>query len=581
MALAVPVPLAVRLVVLLVVGDEVAQGEAVVAGHEVDRGERPPPVVLVQVGGAGQPGGELREGARLAPPQVPHAVPVLAVPLGPQRREVPHLVAALAHVPRLGDQLHLAHHRVLLHQVEEGREPVHLVELAGQGGRQVEAEAVHVHLGHPVPQAVHDHLEHVRGPHEQRVPGAGGVEVVRGRVVHEPVVRGVVQAPEGEGRAQVVALGGVVVDHVEDDLDARLVQGPDRRLELQDLLAPVAPGRVRVVRGEEADRVVAPVVREARVREPVVVHELVDGHQFERRHPQLLQVPDHRRVRQARVRAPQLLGEVRVQHRQALHVGLVDDRVVVLGARAPVVAPVEVRVDHDRGHRVRAGVEVVARVRLPERVAVHRLAPLDPPRHRARVGVEQQLRRVAAQPLLRGVRAVHPEPVPLSGHHARQIGVPHERVGLAQLHRRLRAVVVEQTQLDPVGGLREDREVGSRTVVGGAQGVRLSRPDLHGYDYSSSVRVLLDGLRPDPARKSGRLLGLRRVLPGDRRPEGDGGGNVCETTYRRSGERATRETPDGPPPESTSGSAASPRAGSAGRPRSTGGPRRRPGAQPL
>jgi hypothetical protein len=38
----------------------------------------------------------------------------------------------------------------------------------------------------------------------------------------------------------VIALGGVIVDHVEDDLDARLVQRLHHRLELADLLAALA-----------------------------------------------------------------------------------------------------------------------------------------------------------------------------------------------------------------------------------------------------------------------------------------------------------------------------------------------------
>ena len=71
-------------------------------------------------------------------------------------REAADLVAALADVPRLGDQLDLADHRVLVDQVEERGQPVDLVELPGQRGREVEAEAVDVHLEDPVPQRVHD-----------------------------------------------------------------------------------------------------------------------------------------------------------------------------------------------------------------------------------------------------------------------------------------------------------------------------------------------------------------------------------------------------------------------------------------
>jgi hypothetical protein len=60
-ALAVVVVLAVRVVVLVVVGDEVVQREAVVRGDEVDRGEGAPTVVLVEVRGPREAGGELGE----------------------------------------------------------------------------------------------------------------------------------------------------------------------------------------------------------------------------------------------------------------------------------------------------------------------------------------------------------------------------------------------------------------------------------------------------------------------------------------------------------------------------------------
>ncbi len=311
----------------------------------------------------------------------------------------------------------------------------------------------------------------------------------------------------------MVALGGVVVDDVQDDLDPGLVQRPDRRLELQHLLAAVAPGGVRVVRGEEADGVVAPVVAQAHVGQPVVLHELVYGHQLQGRDPELGQMVDERRMGERRVRAPQLLREPRVTHAQALDVGLVDHRVVVLGTRRPVVGPVEVGVDHHRRHGVRRRVQVVAAVRSAEVVAVHLLAPADRAADRLRVRVEQQLRGVAAQAASGVVRAVHPEPVALSGHHARHIRVPHERVALAQFHRRLRAVVVQQTQLYSVRGLREDREVGSGAVVGGAERIRLSRPDLHGYDSPRCAAALGPRWPPSLAESDGTSRVLRPSYP--------------------------------------------------------------------
>ncbi|GGP47380.1 hypothetical protein GCM10010231_18300 [Streptomyces sindenensis] len=45
---------------------------------------------------------------------------------------------------------------------------------------------------------------------------------------------------------------------------------------------------------------------------------------------------------------------------------------------------------------------------------------------------------------------------------------------------------MQQAQLDPVGGLGEDREIGAGAVVRGAEGVSVSRPDLHDEDSSTS-----------------------------------------------------------------------------------------------
>ena len=201
-ALAVVVVLAVGLVVLLVVGHEVAQREAVVGGDEVDAGERAGDRSARR--GRREP---VRREAnspseRLAAPEVAHGVAVGAVPLGPLGREAADLVAAGADVPRLGDQLDLADDRVLLHHLEEGGELVDVVELAGQGGGEVEAEAVDVHLGDPVAQRVHDQLQRVRVAHVEGVAGAGVVHVVALVVLDEAVVGRVVDALEAQRRAR-------------------------------------------------------------------------------------------------------------------------------------------------------------------------------------------------------------------------------------------------------------------------------------------------------------------------------------------------------------------------------------------
>ena len=262
---AVLVVLEVGLVVLLVVGDEVAQREPVMGGDEVDRCERVAAIGLVQIAGARQPLGELAD-LRRGAPEVAHRVAVDAVPLRPQDREVADLVAAGTDIPRLGDQLDLGEHRVLMDRVEERRQAVDVVELASQRRRQVEAEAVDVALDHQVAQRVHDHPQHRRVDRVQRVAGAGEVHVVAGVIGHQPVVGGVVDALERQHRPEMVALGGVVVDDVEDHLDPGLVQRLDHPLELAHLLAAPAGGRVLRVGGEVADRRVAPVVAKALAR---------------------------------------------------------------------------------------------------------------------------------------------------------------------------------------------------------------------------------------------------------------------------------------------------------------------------
>ena len=82
---------------------------------------------------------------------------------------------------------------------------------------------------HPVAQAVHDELQHARVLHVERVAAAGEIHVVPRIFRREAVVAGVVDAAERQRRAELVAFGGVVVDDVENDLDAGRVQAADHR----------------------------------------------------------------------------------------------------------------------------------------------------------------------------------------------------------------------------------------------------------------------------------------------------------------------------------------------------------------
>ena len=455
-------------------------GEPVVARHEVDRRGRLAGRRLVQVGAAREPVAELAERRRLAAPQVADRVAVPAVPLRPARREVTDLVPAVAHVPRLGDQLDLRDDGVLLHQVEERREPVDLVQLAGQGRGEVEAEAVDVHLDVPVAEAVHDQLQHVRVAHVHAVAGAGEVEVVAGIAVDEAVVGRIVDAPHRQRRTEVVALRRVVVDHVEDHLDAGAVERLHHRLELL-CLADDDPVRVAVVRGEERDRVVAPVVPQPELTKPVVMDEVVHRHQLDCGDAEVHEVLDDGRMGDRRVGAAQLVGHARVLHRETTHVRFVDDGLVHRPARRPVVAPVEVGVA-DRGERhVGGAVAEVGAVGIVELVPEAGRGPVDLSLDRLGVRVDEELRRVAPQPGARVPRAVHPPSVVLTGSDLGEVHVPDVAVDLVDVDPDLVVATVagrvaEQAQLDPLGDRREQGEVGAGPVVGGAERRRLADP---------------------------------------------------------------------------------------------------------
>ena len=216
--------------------------------------------------------------------------------------------------------------------------------LPGERGGEIETEAVDVHLADPVPQRVHDHAQARRVVGVDRVAGARGVHVTAGVVGHEPVVRRVVQPAEAQRRAQMAALRRVVEHHVEQHLQPGRMQRLDHRLELGDLPAAAAgPHRrgVAVMRGEEADGVVAPVVGQAARGQMPGGDELVDGQQLDRGHPEAGQVLHHRRARQPRIGSPQRWRHVTARLGEPLDVQLIDDGVAVRRAGPPVCAPRE------------------------------------------------------------------------------------------------------------------------------------------------------------------------------------------------------------------------------------------------
>ncbi len=122
----------------------------------------------------------------------------------------------------------------------------------------------------------------------------------------------------------MVALGGMVVNHVQDHLDAFAVQSFDQSLEFPHLLADHAGNRIARVRREEADRIVAPIVGQAAIDEMFVGDELVHRHELHRGNAQRVQVLEHRRAGQSSVGTAQALGHLWVARGEAFDVQLVN-----------------------------------------------------------------------------------------------------------------------------------------------------------------------------------------------------------------------------------------------------------------
>src|SRR5262245_66428125 len=120
----------------------------------------------------------------------------------------------------------------------------------------------------------------------ERVAAAREVVVVAGLVRQKPIIRGIVDAAEVERWTEVIAFRGMIVDDVQDDLDAGVVQprnGRSKRIERR-------AGSVTRLGREEAQRVVAPIVGQSVLDQMAIVDEGVDRKELERGDAQLLEM---------------------------------------------------------------------------------------------------------------------------------------------------------------------------------------------------------------------------------------------------------------------------------------------------
>ena len=129
------------------------------------------------------------------------------------------------------------------------------------------------------------------------------------------------------------------------------------------------------------------------------VADVVDRQQFDGGDPEVLEVGERRLGGEPGVGPAQVLADLGVEHREALDVGLVDDRVGERRLGPPIALPVEPLVDHDR-LRDRRRVVVVVGLVVVVGIAVGHV--------RAGVGVAPTSRRSLRSPSRRGRSAAWP-----------------------------------------------------------------------------------------------------------------------------------------------------------------------------
>src|SRR5699024_9477975 len=132
---AVETPFVVGVVVPPVVGDEIAQGEAVVRGHEVDRGDRSARSELLRR--TGEKRRELAVRTCDAATEVAYYVAETVVSIRPASGERAQQVRVAARIPRLCEQFHRRQHGVVADRRDDARVDIDdMVVIARECGRE-------------------------------------------------------------------------------------------------------------------------------------------------------------------------------------------------------------------------------------------------------------------------------------------------------------------------------------------------------------------------------------------------------------------------------------------------------------
>src|SRR5207249_3609986 len=117
---------------------------------------------------------------------------------------------------------------------------VHAIGVARKGGGEIEPETIDVHLKHPIAQAVHYQLERTRMQEIKGVAGAGEIKIEARIFRLQSVGSNVIDPAKRQGRSEMIALGGMIVNNIENYFDSGGVQVAHHHLKLVHLASQIA-----------------------------------------------------------------------------------------------------------------------------------------------------------------------------------------------------------------------------------------------------------------------------------------------------------------------------------------------------
>ena len=207
----------------------------------------------------------------------------------------------------------------------------------------------------PIPQAFIRIVGHSRMAEIERVTATGPVVVIA--IFPYPIIATVINSAQGERGTIKIAFSSVVQHHIQNDLNARLMQRLYRIAEFIPRL--IRMHRIAWLKRKHRQRVVTPVVAQPQPLQTRFAGEMRHRQQLQRGDPQMLQVSNHHRMRERLIGAADLFGDRRVQIRQPLDVRLVNHGFAPRGARRFITFPVVELVDHHAFWRNGRAVTVV------------------------------------------------------------------------------------------------------------------------------------------------------------------------------------------------------------------------------